>query len=126
MLGNFLFNLANFCVIVSYLTKLLTLDVLISTAVRAVVVVARLTVIVVILFLASFISALRVVLVAKLGISGISSSAFSILALYTSLLTTSFFIASLSLLKSTGTGTNFSHLIYLLYFLNWLNLLVHF
>ena len=61
MLGNFLFNLANFCVIVSYLTKLLTLDVLISTAVRAaaaavvVVVVAKLTVIVVILSLTSFI-----------------------------------------------------------------------
>ena len=39
-------------------------------------------------------------LVAKLVISGILSSLFLILALYTSLLTTP------SLLKSTGTGTN--------------------
>ena len=63
MLGNFLFNLANFCVIVSYLTKLLTLDVLISTVVRPVVVVAKLIVIVGILPLTSFILALREVFV---------------------------------------------------------------
>ena len=50
--------------------------------------------------------ALRVLLVAKLVISGILSSIFFILALYTSFLTMSFFIALLSLLKSTGTGTN--------------------
>ena len=49
---------------------------------------------------------LRVVLVANLVISSILSSIFLILAFYTSFLTTSFFTASLSLLKSTGTGTN--------------------
>ena len=49
--------------------------------------------------------ALRVVLVAKLVISGILSSIFLILTLYTSFLKTSFLTKSLSLLKSTGTGT---------------------
>ena len=49
-----------------------------------------------------------VFLVPKLVISGILSSIFITLALYTSFLTTSFFTASLSLLKSTGTGTNLS------------------
>ena len=58
--------------------------------------------------LTSFILALTVVLVAKLVISGILFSIFLILALYTSFLTTSFFTTSLSLLKSTGTGTNLS------------------
>ena len=47
------------------------------------------------------------VLVAKLVISGFLSSIFLILALYKSFLT-SFFNASLNLLKSTGTGTNLS------------------
>ena len=55
-----------------------------------------------------FILALRVVLVAKLVISGILSSIFLILALYTSFLTTTFSTASPSLLKSTRTGTNLS------------------
>ena len=50
--------------------------------------------------LTSFILALREALVAKLVISGILSSIFFILALYTSFLTTSFFTTSLSLLKS--------------------------
>ena len=50
----------------------------------------------------------RVALVAKLVILGIFSSTFLISALYTSYLTTSFFTASLSLLKSTGIGTNLS------------------
>ena len=40
--------------------------------------------------------------------SGILSSIFFILALYTSFLTTSFFTTLLSLHKSTGTGTNLS------------------
>ena len=60
--SNFIFNFTNFCVIVSFLTKLLT-GILFSTAVRAVV-------------------------VAKLVISGILSSIFFILALYTSFLMT--------------------------------------
>ena len=88
------------------MTKLLTLGILFSTAVRAVLV-AKL-VISGISPLTSFVLALRVVLVAKLVISGILSSIFFILALYTSFLTTSFFTTSLSLLKSTGTGTNLS------------------
>ena len=43
-----------------------------------------------------------------LVISGILSSIYFILALYTSFVTTSFFTTPLSLLKSTGTGTNLS------------------
>ena len=58
--------------------------------------------------LTSFILALRVVLVAKLVMSGILSSKFFILALYTSFLTKSFFTTALTLLKSTGTDTNLS------------------
>ena len=58
--------------------------------------------------LTSFILVLRVVLVAKLVISCILSSIYFILALHTSFSTTSFFITSLSLLKSIGTGTNIS------------------
>ena len=51
---------------------------------------------------------LRVVLVFKLVISGILSSISLILSLYTSFLRTSFFTTPLSLLKSTGAGTNLS------------------
>ena len=109
------------------MTKVLTIGISFSTAVRVVVVgklvilsispltsfivalraalVAKL-VILGISSLSSFILTLRGALRAKLVISGILSSIFFILALYTSFLTTSFFIASLSLLKSTGTGTN--------------------
>ena len=36
--SNFIFNFTNFCVIVSFLTKLLTLGILFSTTVRALVV----------------------------------------------------------------------------------------
>ena len=88
------------------MTKLLTLGILFSTAVREALVPKF--IILDISPLTSFILALRVVLVAKLVISGILSSIFFILALYTSFLTTSFFTTSLSLLKSTGTGTNLS------------------
>ena len=72
------------------MTKLLTLGILFSTALRAVLV-AKL-VILGISPLTSFILALRVVLVAKLVISGILSSIFFILALYTSFLATSFLL----------------------------------
>ena len=51
--------------------------------------------------------ALRAVAVAKSVISDILSSAILILALYTSFLTGSFFTTSLSLLRTTRTGTNF-------------------
>ena len=124
-----------------FLTKLLTLGIIFSTAVRAVVV-AKLVMLVIvfltsfilalravvvatlviigIFFLTSFILSLRVASVAKLVISGILSSIFIILALYTSLLTTSFFTTSLTLLKPTETLT-YQHLICLLYFSNSLN-----
>ena len=88
------------------MTKLLILGILFSTAVRAVVVAN--SVISGILFSTSFILELRAVVVAKLVIPGILSSILLILALYTSFLATSFFTAFLSLLKSTGTGTNLS------------------
>ena len=130
-----------------FLTKLLNLGILFSTAVRAVVVaklvilsilvltsfiLALIAVIVVklvilgISFLTSFILLLRVVLVAKLVISGIFSSIFLILALYKSFLKTSFFTAVLSLPKSTGTGTSLSTSNLSTYFSNCLNYLVHF
>ena len=73
--GSFIFNFTNFCVLVSFLTKLL----IFSTAVRAVVV-AKL-VILGILFLTTFISALRAVVVAKLVILRISFLTSFILAL---------------------------------------------
>ena len=57
--------------------------------------------------LSSFTLALRVVLVTKLVISSVLLSIFLILA-YTSFLVISFFTTSLSLLKSTETGTNLS------------------
>ena len=68
MISNFLFNFTNLCLMVSlfFLTKLLTLGISLSTAVRAVVV-AKL-VILGISPLTSFILALRVVSVAKLVI----------------------------------------------------------
>ena len=86
------------------MTKSITLGILFSTAVRARV--AAKLVILGILPLTSFILALREASVANLVTSGILSSIFFILALFTSFLMTSFFTTSLSLLKSTGTGTN--------------------
>ena len=70
--SKFILNLTSFWVIVSFLTKLLTLGILFSTAVRAVVV-AKL-VIIGISLLTSFILVIRVVLVARLVISGILTS----------------------------------------------------
>ena len=63
-------------------------------------------------FLTSFIFVLRTVLVARLLISGILSSIFFILALYSVFLTTSLLTILLNLPKSTGTGTN-RYLVYL-------------
>ena len=120
MINNFLFNFISFCIIVNFLTKLLLLGILFSTAVRAVVVAKLL--ILGIFHVTTFILALRVALVAKLVISGILSSIFSIIALYTSFLMTSFFTALLSLLKSTGVVITFPiSNFYLLHFLNCLN-----
>ena len=106
MISTYLFSFINFCVIVSFLTRLLTLGILFSAAVRAVLVAKLL--ILGISTLTSFILVLRIVLVAKLVISGILSSIFLILALYSVFLTTSFFTTLLSLLKSTGVVSNFT------------------
>ena len=73
---NFIFNIINFCLIVNFLTKLITLSVSFSAVVRAVVVVK--IVMLGILFLTAIISALRTVLVAKLVISVILPSIFLI------------------------------------------------
>ena len=75
----FFFNFINFCLIVWVLTKFLTLGILLSTAVRAVVV-AKL-IILSISPVTSSILALGEVLVAKLVTSGILSSIFMILNL---------------------------------------------
>ena len=104
--SNFLFNFINFCVIVSFLTRLLTFGDFFSTAVNAEVVAKSL--IVGISVLTSFIFVLGIVLVAKLVISGNLSSTFFILALYSFFLTTSFLSTLLTLLKSTGTGIDLS------------------
>ena len=58
--------------------------------------------------LTSFIFVLRLLLVAKLQISGILSSIFFILASYSVFLTTSLLTTLLNLLKSAGTGANLS------------------
>ena len=68
-----------------------------------------------ILLLTSFILALRVVLVAKLVISSILSSIFLILALYTSFLTTSFFLHHLVYLNKQEQVLIYQHLVYLLF-----------
>ena len=67
--SNVIFNFIIFCVTVSFLTKVLTLGILFSTAVRLVLV-AKL-IILGILFLTSFLLALREALVTKLVILGI-------------------------------------------------------
>ena len=94
------------CHIQFFLTRLLTSDILFSTAVRAVLI-AKI-VILGIWALTSFILVLRIALVAKLVISGILSSIFLILALYSVFLTTSFFTLLLSSLKSIGVVSNFA------------------
>ena len=68
MISNFLFTFINFCVIVSFLTRLLTSGVLFSATVDAEVVAKPL--ILGISALTSFIVKLRAFLVAKLVISG--------------------------------------------------------
>ena len=62
--SNFILNFIIFCVIVSFLTKLLTLDILFSTEIRAVV--AAKLVLLGVLILTSIILVLRKSLVAKL------------------------------------------------------------
>ena len=91
-----IYDLINFCVIVSFLTKLLTLGIL-------------------------FLTALRAVLVAELAISGISFSIFFILALHTSFLKHQFLQHHLIYLNRLEQVIIYQHLIYLLYFSNSLN-----
>ena len=89
-----------------FLTELLTLSISFSTIVRAAL--AAKLVVLGISLLTWFILALREALVPTLVISGILSSMFLILPLYTSFLTTPFFTTSLTLIKPTGKGTNLS------------------
>ena len=79
IISNFLFNFTNFWVIVIFLTKLLTLGILLSTGLRAVVLAK--SVILGVLPLTSFILALRVAVVAKLLILIVSPLTSSISAL---------------------------------------------
>ena len=74
----FIFNFINFCFIASFFTKSMSFGILLLTAVR-VVVVAKL-VILVIWFLNSSILALWIVLVANFVISGILSSILLVVA----------------------------------------------
>ena len=106
MIIKFLFNFSNFCIAICFLTKLLVSGILFSTTVNAEVV-AR-PVVLGILFLTSFIFVLRIVLVARLLISGILSSIFFTFPLYSVFLKTSFLTTSLNLLKSVGAGANSS------------------
>ena len=73
-----------------------------------------------------FILALWVVLVAKLVILGILSSIFLILASYTSFLTTTFLLHHLVYLYQQEQVLIYQHQIYLLYFSNCSNHLIHF
>ena len=111
MISKFRFNFTNFCAIVSFFNRLLTLGISFSTAVRALVVATL--VILGISPLTSFNLALRVVLVAKLVISGIFSSIFFILALYTSFFNDIAFY--LVYLNEPEHVLIYQHLIYLLF-----------
>ena len=104
MIINFFLNFINFCIIPVFLTKLLTLRILFSTAINAEVVTKP--IILGTSFLTSFIFVIRIILVAKLVISGILSSIFFFFGLYSVFLTTSFSTTLINLLKPTGTGTN--------------------
>ena len=79
MISNYLFNITDFCVIVIFFTKLLTLGILFSTAVRGLVL-AKL-VILGILPLTSFFLALIAEVVTKIVIVGVSPLTSFILAL---------------------------------------------
>ena len=74
----------------------------------------------------SFILELPVMLVAKLVILGTLSSVFLILVLYTPFLATSFLLYHLVNLNRQGKVQMYQHLIYVLFFSNCLNYIVHF
>ena len=101
------------------MTKLLTLSILFSVLLRAVLV-AKLVILGILPLILSTLT-LRVVSVAKLVILGILSSVFFILALNTSFLTTLFLTPSLNLLKLTGTGNNLLTSNLSTFFTNFLN-----
>ena len=149
--SNFIFNFTNICVMVSFLTKLLTLGISFTT-----VVVAKLVILGILCLTSSILAskivvvaklvilgilALRVVLVAKLVIPGILSLILyiflyiSFTTLYYSIifysitasfLTTSFLLHHLVYLNQQEQVLIFQHLIYLLYLSNCLDYLVHF
>ena len=76
----FIFNFINFCFIASFFTKSMSFGILLSTAVRVVVVVVAKLVILVIWFFNSSNLALWIVLVANFVISGILSSILLVVA----------------------------------------------
>ena len=121
MVGKFLFNFSNFCVIVCFLTKLLTLGILFSTAVNAVFATKLLTSGILfsksvsfaflirlitsgIFFCNYFLSVRYLVFNTKSLVSILFT--FSTNLSYAAFLTTSLSTTSLRLLKSTRTGTN--------------------
>ena len=123
MVGKFLFNFSNFCVIVRFLTKLLTLGILFSTAVNAVFATKLLTSGILfsksvsfaflirlitsgIFFCNYFLSVRYLVFNTKSLVSILFT--FSTNLSYAAFLTTSLSTTSLRLLKSTRTGTNLS------------------
>ena len=75
----FIFNFINFCFIASFFTKSMSFGILLSTAVRVVVVVAKLVILVIWFFNSSDL-ALWIVLVANFVISGILSSILLVVA----------------------------------------------
>ena len=75
----FIFNFINFCFIASFFTKSMSFGILLSTAVRVVVVVAKLVILVIWFFNSSNL-ALWIVLVANFVISGILSSILLVVA----------------------------------------------
>ena len=123
MIIKFILNFRNFCVIICFLTKLLTLGILFSAAVNAVFVAKLLTSEILfsnsvsfafltrsltlgIFFYNSVLSVWYLVFNTKSLVSMLFTFATSLS--YTAFLTTSFFTISLSLLKSTETGANLS------------------
>ena len=109
--SNFIFNFTNFCVMSSFLPKFLTLGILFSTAVTAALLFKL--VILGISPLTSIFLAFKEALVAKFVISGILSSIFLILVMYTSFFkwygktwVTSYELWGTSKFKSTSWSSN--------------------
>ena len=101
------------------MTKFLTLSILFSVLLTAVLV-ARSVILGILPLILSTLT-LRVLSVAKIVILGILSSVFFILALNTSFWTTLFLTPSLNLLKLTGTGNYLLTSNFSTFFTNFLN-----